>query len=313
MPNIAITSYCNLKCPYCFASEMIQTQRNKNISLDELEHILQWINQEYTKHIGIIGGEPTLHPQFKEILNIFSHFSQLYQNTITLYTNGIDLAKWMPYITDNFFILINLTNPLLMNQNQIKSLKQSLDLLNQLNKFNKSKPQAMLGCNIYIDEKEYKWLWETIDLYNIYSIRVSIASPSGIYSNWRNKKEQYYNLIKPIFLSFCEQAQQHNVKLIPDCHQIPKCYYSEEEYNKISQVIQIPENHFCLPVIDITTDFQATPCFGVYEPVNCLDFSKLSELEQYLLSQKNIKKIIKNKCQNCNNKCQGGCLAFIQE
>ena len=34
MPNIAITAYCNLKCPYCFANEMISNQEEKNITLE---------------------------------------------------------------------------------------------------------------------------------------------------------------------------------------------------------------------------------------------------------------------------------------
>jgi uncharacterized radical SAM superfamily Fe-S cluster-containing enzyme len=36
MPNIILTEYCNLKCPYCFASKMIEDAKendfNKNIT-----------------------------------------------------------------------------------------------------------------------------------------------------------------------------------------------------------------------------------------------------------------------------------------
>ena len=35
MPNIIITNYCNLSCPYCFANDIIQTKKH-NITLDEL-------------------------------------------------------------------------------------------------------------------------------------------------------------------------------------------------------------------------------------------------------------------------------------
>jgi len=41
--------------------------------------------------IGIIGGEPTLHPQFEEILNIITNFSNEYENQYILFTNGIKL------------------------------------------------------------------------------------------------------------------------------------------------------------------------------------------------------------------------------
>ena len=64
MANIAITNYCNLKCPYCFADDMIHDD-NKNMSLENYVKILRYLIQYNETDIGIIGGEPTLHPQFK--------------------------------------------------------------------------------------------------------------------------------------------------------------------------------------------------------------------------------------------------------
>jgi DNA repair photolyase len=34
MPNIAIIKTCNLKCPYCFADDMIKENESKEISLE---------------------------------------------------------------------------------------------------------------------------------------------------------------------------------------------------------------------------------------------------------------------------------------
>jgi uncharacterized radical SAM superfamily Fe-S cluster-containing enzyme len=34
MANIALNNYCNLKCPYCFAGTMIDTNNNKNITIE---------------------------------------------------------------------------------------------------------------------------------------------------------------------------------------------------------------------------------------------------------------------------------------
>ena len=63
--NIAITNYCNLKCPYCFANKFIESEK-QSITEDQLDKILDFLfysNLNKYKHkIGIIGGEPTLHP-----------------------------------------------------------------------------------------------------------------------------------------------------------------------------------------------------------------------------------------------------------
>lgn len=91
MPNIAITNYCNLKCPYCFADDMIHESKN-NMTLEnyiKLLHYLTEYNNE--QHVGIIGGEPTLHPQFKEILIESNQCANKNNTQFTLFTNGIEL------------------------------------------------------------------------------------------------------------------------------------------------------------------------------------------------------------------------------
>ena len=40
MANIAITTYCNLHCPYCFANEMIETEQKNNIEISRFKEIV---------------------------------------------------------------------------------------------------------------------------------------------------------------------------------------------------------------------------------------------------------------------------------
>jgi sulfatase maturation enzyme AslB (radical SAM superfamily) len=42
MSNIAIVNYCNLKCPYCFAEDMIK-EENTFMSLDDYNKLLDFI------------------------------------------------------------------------------------------------------------------------------------------------------------------------------------------------------------------------------------------------------------------------------
>ena len=72
MANISIVNYCNLKCPYCFANDMIDNNRYTMTS-DELVKILDLMGRT-NEYVGIIGGEPTLHPKFDEILNLFKEY-----------------------------------------------------------------------------------------------------------------------------------------------------------------------------------------------------------------------------------------------
>jgi len=65
---IDITNYCSLNnCIYCsrFLSHVPDNKRY-NLSLEKIDEALV-AYEGFPEHIGIIGGEPQIHPQFKEI------------------------------------------------------------------------------------------------------------------------------------------------------------------------------------------------------------------------------------------------------
>ncbi|MEJ2745678.1 MAG: radical SAM protein, partial [bacterium] len=89
--NIDLTNRCNLTCPICFANANV-TGYVYEPSLDQVASMLQTYRNERPVAGRIIqysGGEPTLHPQFLDILKIsgkmgFSH--------IQVASNGIRFA-----------------------------------------------------------------------------------------------------------------------------------------------------------------------------------------------------------------------------
>jgi len=87
---IEITDRCNLTCPTCYAMSSPHYGRHRTVA--EVERMFDIIveNEGEPDVVQISGGEPTLHPDFFEILDIaktkpFKH--------IMLNTNGIRIAK----------------------------------------------------------------------------------------------------------------------------------------------------------------------------------------------------------------------------
>ena len=81
---IEITNNCNLSCPFCIKN----TRKKEFISLDNFKIILNKING-FTKYIYLhIMGEPLLHPNVNELINIAS---SKYKVNIT--TNGYLINK----------------------------------------------------------------------------------------------------------------------------------------------------------------------------------------------------------------------------
>lgn len=316
MANIAIVNYCNLKCPYCFADDMIQ-EHMSSITIDDFRKILQFLSRTPKNHVGIIGGEPTLHPNFIEILKETNKYCKECNTDATLFTNGIELEKFMPYLGDRIGILINCNSPEYQSVELFKKQRETLDHLNDLSWFDR---KANCGCNIHPGLTDYSYIWDIVDRYHLNHLRTSVVSPAAQYVSWRSDKEGYYKFMKPIFIKFCEDAVKHQCRLNIDCGHIPFCYFTAEEKELVASICDSFDNGFCEPVVDITSDFKATACFGSWDPIDIRDFENLFELERYLLIKKSYPRVEANctgKCTTCKKhkllQCQGGCLGFAME
>jgi organic radical activating enzyme len=86
--QIFITNKCNLKCNGCFARNIMLD--NKDISLEEYTPAVSSFLNKGGRQINILGGEPLMHPNLKELLKINR------ENNIktTIYTNGALLDKY---------------------------------------------------------------------------------------------------------------------------------------------------------------------------------------------------------------------------
>lgn len=87
---IEVTDRCNLTCPTCYASSSPNYGRHR--TLEEIEKMFDVLveNEGEPDVVQISGGEPTVHPQFFEILDIAK--SKPIKH-LMLNTNGIRIAK----------------------------------------------------------------------------------------------------------------------------------------------------------------------------------------------------------------------------
>lgn len=79
---IEICDTCNLKCIHCYNESSIKS--TNKMSLDDFENVCLKLKEIDINKIQIIGGEPLLHPQIKEILLI----ANKYFDKIEVFTNG---------------------------------------------------------------------------------------------------------------------------------------------------------------------------------------------------------------------------------
>jgi hypothetical protein len=91
--DIHLTEHCNLNCAHCTHFSPLAEKEFLDIKLfeNDLERFSHLTNKKLGQ-IYLLGGEPLLHPQVAEFMNL----TRKYFNTVTrivLYTNGILLHK----------------------------------------------------------------------------------------------------------------------------------------------------------------------------------------------------------------------------
>ncbi len=92
---IEVTDRCNLSCPTCYASSSPMHGRHR--SLEEIEEMLDIIvrNEGEPDVVQISGGEPTVHPQFFDILDLAKARPIRH---LMVNTNGIRIAKDLRFV-----------------------------------------------------------------------------------------------------------------------------------------------------------------------------------------------------------------------
>lgn len=309
MPNIMITSRCNLTCKYCFASELVNQFSASDITLENFQIGLNFLTTCHNTRIGLIGGEPTLHKDFQTILSLLEQHKNI--TSVILYTNGIELEKYLEILSNpKFEITFNCNSiPNITEQQQWKLIK-NIDTY-----FSNSNNLGLLGINIYDDVSNYEYVFQLAKKYHHPIIKVALTVPP-LSTCLNNNGFNYFLSRKSQLLPIIQLANKYNIKLNFDCDFPPFCEMCLD--NNLSKYI-ISSSKLCSPVIDITQNLEAIRCFGTSHlcKVKINDFKDLDELRNYFIKTIDLpaKEIASNaRCINClkrqNCECFGGCIRF---
>ena len=324
MANIIIDSFCNLRCPYCFANDVIS--KNKDfISLEQFDHILDFIINSKEDHVGLIGGEPLLHPQFSEICeHVINKAGDRFLAVV--YTNGILLDKYLKILSnDHFRMLININSPEDEGEENYKKLIANLDEV-FLSYFMDKK--ITLGINLYKKDQDLSFFYDLLDRYqgHVRGIRTSISIP-------QDKSKGAFALFDemiPLAKSLLKELNKRHIGAIFDCNKIPMCLIDEELAKLMFESEGLINNKpylsgdgcsSCSPVIDIDQRGNAIRCFAFseLEKVNIDDYESTEQIASYFKYKfdRELRNHPLEECKDCQEfKCQlcsGGCMSFRQD
>lgn len=321
MANIFLTRKCNLKCPYCFASEFVNRE-NEEITLENFKIALDFVKTEKDGQIGLIGGEPTLHSRFGEILELVAADDEV--KFVTIFTNGIEIHKYAEIIkNEKFYLLINCNSPQDIGESNFEKLKNNIIFLSKI-----MKDRLKLGINIYSPQMNYSYIFDLLRLIDSHFVRFSTAIPNEVKEETKDILDSFSQMKKTLF-SFFQDCYDNEIIPGNDCNSFPDCIYTKEEKQLLVKLAQLANKYDiymdpirscrkCEPVIDILTNLYAVRCFGLskYLKTHIKNYKSIKELKLYFHNQ--IDSVVDNilicdDCENCKmrqiNKC-GVCYTY---
>lgn len=315
MANIILTSRCNLRCEYCFAHDLTDN-KSDDITVDTFLEILDFLKGE--AQIGLIGGEPLLHKNINEFLEILNN--SYYVNNVMVFTNGIYLDKVKKdKLSHKIHFLVNVNSSTQVGEVAFEKIKANIkDILYYV-----PRDHVTIGVNIYKENQDFSDQLDIIKAFGFKRVRISVVIPK----DKSEKSSEYFLRMKGTLLDFCKELKALGVSPCYDCNAIPACYYNDSELellgsltyvNEYEKRIFMGEASVCAPIVDIYPDKTASRCFGMSDyKVNIDEFKSVDDLKNHFfmeIDSRLVHKHSKKECQACYKQkvfgCFGGCLCY---
>jgi MoaA/NifB/PqqE/SkfB family radical SAM enzyme len=193
-----ISYKCLNNCVFCSERDQIKKFKDQFVSKNEIEKKLIEFSKKGVKHVTFTGGEPSLHPYFREILCFakkLNYTTYVSSNGGLFYSTNF-CKKTFPYI-DEICFSIHGHNPTLHNLHtkNPQSFNRLIEALNNLEKFS----THIFGfANIVITKYNFNFLEEIIEFIQNYEkikqILISNIAPEG------NGLHNFEKLVVPLSL-----------------------------------------------------------------------------------------------------------------
>ena len=311
MANLVISNVCNLHCAFCFAEDYLRAAQPASafISPSAFEARLDFLERSGVEAVRLIGGEPTLHPQFADLLER----AQRRGKHVLVFTHGLlaeaalRALEAMPVETCT--VLVNLTataHPPRPTETEQQRRREVLQRLGA-----RALPGFTLSAPVALPDFLIPLIQETAASPRL---RLGLALPAATGQN-ASLAQRYYPLAGRHIVKFAERAASAGIRLEFDCGFV-RCMFSDADLEILRQA-GADVDWRCNPVLDIDLDGRVLPCFPLAGQAQAMltETVTAAELRAELIARLNpYRQVgIYRECSACAFKrqtvCTGGCLA----
>jgi organic radical activating enzyme len=283
--NLILTSRCQKGCSFCFTDDENKLIHNE-MSYENVKKIMDqfFTNLTTTKNIKLLGGEPTQHSQFIEILQLVLSYKMVHVNLIsnflfshTIQERLIDILNH-PNNKRRIHFLVNGME--IDEKNRFKRFQKNLTAINQ----NIYGEPLTLAVTVSTDRslkyhQEYsKYLLENFSFTNL-RLGLNLSTKALIHN---------YEMGDIIYYYFIEMYKKRGILINTDC-QVPLCIFrpnilKTHFLDEINQMMRGGLEYSCNTngVREIMPDMSVMFCYQVTDKIenlpNVFDFQDEREM-----------------------------------
>ena len=251
--NILLTDVCNRQCDFCFAQSVHEHKGQKFMTKEDFIKAVTFSLKSEHYQIRLLGGEPTLHPQFIEFLDILNE----YKVPLYIMTNGVMSKEKVDalFSYQKNFPVSFLCNVAFSNKDTSEMLKWREYF------FSIFKHTVTPSVTIADYKFDFDYVVGLIERHNLNrKIRVGVAHPIVGCDN-KYLAPKHFKAFNINFHIERQKLLQKDIRIDLDCG-TPQC--------------AIPNGRSsCHPIIDVGVDLSVWPCFPLVnfkKVTNVIDF-----------------------------------------
>jgi len=232
------------------------------MNIETYDKALDYLLRSGINHARLLGGEPTLHPDFSKFV-----LKALDRNlVITLFTNGLMSDVTLDFLSSvpagKLLVVLNTIQP---SENYSMGIERQKAVMKKLGDV------IIPGINIYSPKQDLNYLPEYITTYNLRKeIRLGISHSALSRTNISLHPMEYHKIGLKI-ARLKQTIEKEGIFLGFDCGFVP-CMFPPEYHALLAEELKKAGN-CCFPVIDLLADGSFIACY----PLNDLVKIKLDD------------------------------------
>ena len=251
MANLTLSALCNQSCAYCFTRDHLGDAEPGPSFLEpgDFEARLDFLDRSGIDQARLLGGEPTLHPQFAALVEQ----ARARHKKVVVFTNGL-----MPEGSLTCLERLDGTEcSVLMNVNEPEDGQSGLE--RQRTVLRRLGEKAQLGFNIYRSDFQPGFLVSLIAEARCKpAIRLGLAQPCLSGENRHIQPNQYVAIGAKV-VRFARVAADAGVTVEFDCG-FTRCMFSDQDLETL-KTLGADVGWRCNPILDVSIEGRVIHCY----------------------------------------------------